>query len=184
MLNRYLKPEDIEIYLTDIKQCYKDNPQVFDMQNPINSENERELKDFLLSFINSEESMIEGIFDSQEDYLFGFIIYDGIRLTDDGNAAQVHICMCKDMWGKDFLPVYQRIINECLFDTIYAMMPACCRGAITLCKKLGFKKTGYVPKAIPYKTLKGEIKMFDELIYTLQKPEIITLDKEDVCLTA
>lgn len=169
MKTKYLSLEDLEMYRNDIEECYHDNPQIFDLQCSINPKNFEEVMDMLRSFVVSEDSMIEGVFDSEMDYLFGLIIFDSIRLTDDGNSAEVHICICKDMWGKVFYPVYERMIKDNLFDTLYAMIPSCCRGAITLCKKLGFKKTGYVPKSLPYTNLKGEIKMYDTFIFSLQK---------------
>lgn len=169
MLVRTLKIEDLDIYRDDINQCYSDNPQVTDIQNPLNFSKEDERIRFLESYIRDIESFVDGIFDDEQEYLYGIIIYEGIRLTNDGNSAQVHILISRDMWGKNYLDVYKELINSSMFDVLYAMIPSCCRGATTLCKRLGFKKTGYVPKALPYKNIKGEVKMFDELIYSLQK---------------
>ena len=170
MLYRPITDKDeLYTYQEDIEQCYKDNPQIADYQSVVDFQNTSEAMSLLESYIDCDESAILGIYDDNETYLFGFIIFDGIRLTDDGNAAQVHICISRDIWGKEFQYLYEKIMDDSIFDTLYAMIPSRCRGAITLCKKLGFKKTGYIPKAIPYTTLKGEVKMFDELIYTYYK---------------
>lgn len=171
---RSLTINDLVLYRDDIKICYKDNPQVFDMQSTIDPKNFQDTEDTLVYFVQSDDCCIDGIFDDEEDYLFGIIVYEDIRLTDNGNASQVHICVSKDIWGKDFLPIFKRALDESIFDVTYAIIPSCCRGAITLCKKLGFKKTGYIPKVIPYKTLKGETKMFDKFIYCYEKENILT----------
>lgn len=165
---RTLTLDDLVIYRNDIYQCYQDNPQIIDFQSPL-YQNFEGIEDMLVSYVQSVQCYIDGIFDNDENYLYGFVIYESIRLTDDGNTAQLHIAISKDMWGKDFYPIYKRMIEDNIFNVLYAIIPACCRGAIGLCKRMGFKKTGYIPKTTPYKTLKGETKMFDEFIYVLQK---------------
>lgn len=169
MKTRYLIMNDLEDYKEDLIKCVQDNPQISDYQSFLDINDEETILSQLYNYITSIDSTIEGIFDDNFEFLFGFIVYDNIRLTDDGNSAEVHICASKDIWGKDFYIVYKSILKYSMFDILYANMPACCRGAITLCKKLGFKKTGYIPKTIPYTTTKGEVKMFDELIYSWVK---------------
>lgn len=166
MQTRYLIQLDTFQYEEDLIKCVKDNPQICDYQSLLDIHNDDSILNAISSYINCMDSSIEGIFDDNYEYLFGFIAYDKIRLTDDGNSAEVHICISKDMWGRDFYPVYEEILKNSMFDVLYADMPACCRGAITLCKRLGFKKTGYIPKSIPYVTTKGDVKMFDEYIYS------------------
>ncbi|MBQ2350087.1 MAG: hypothetical protein II393_02305 [Cytophagales bacterium] len=180
MITSILKEEDLEIYRDDIYQAYKDNPQVADEQCPGYENTPECCVEYLRMFITATDSMVMGIFDEEKEFLYGVIIFDNIRLTEDGNSSEVHIATSRDIWGKDFLDIYRDIIDKNFFDVLYCIIPAKCRPAIGLCKSLGFKKTGYIPKAIPYKTIKGEIKMYDKLIYTLQKPEAITLDKEEL----
>lgn len=179
MQTRYLIGIDLIQYRSDILQCVKDNPQICDYESFLNINDDEAILSEISSYIQSYDSCIEGIFDDDYDFLYGFVIYDKIRLTDDGNSAEIHICSCKHIWGKDFYKIYKNILKYSMFDVLYANMPACCRGAITLCKKLGFKKTGYVPKTIPYTTTKGEVKMFDELIYTYVNKRCLP-DKQEV----
>lgn len=169
MHTRHLTEYDIRKYEDDIAQCYIDNLQIMDNQCAVDFTNRDEMYDYLFSLLECPESAVKGIFDDEEQYLFGLIIYDGIRLTDNGNAAQLHLATSKDLWGKDFHFVYEDELKDTMFDTLYCMIPAYCRPVVSLVKKLGFKKTGYIPKALPYISLKGEEKMYDELIYSWLK---------------
>lgn len=168
---RFIDVNDVRDYEEDIAQCYMDNLQIMDSQTVIDFTNRDEMLDYIFSILESKESAIQGVFDNDDEYLYGLIIYDGIRLTDDGNAAQLHLATCKDMWGQEYLKVYQKALDETLFDTLYCMVPAICRPVISLLKKLGFKKTGYIPKALPYTNLKGKTKMYDEYVYVWRKKE-------------
>lgn len=171
MKTKMLTVEDIEKYLPDLVKCCSDNPQITDYQGYLDVNNEEAVYNACLNYLYADDSAIQGIFDDDEIYLFGFIVYDNIRLTDDGNASEVHICMSKHVWGKEFYKIYTDILDNSLFDVIYCQIPSHCRGAITLCKRLGFTKTGYIPKVIPYVTVKGEVKMFDQYIYVYTQKE-------------
>lgn len=167
---RTLKVEDLNKYEDDIAICFMDNLQITDSQSPLNLTNYDDRMDYLLGLLNSQESMVIAILDEENEYLYGLVIFDGIRVTDDGNAAQLHVAVCKDLWGKAILNIFRDILdNFVMFNTLYCMLPAYCRPVISLVKKLGFKKTGYIPKALPYINIKGEEKMYDELIYTYLK---------------
>lgn len=159
-LNSY---DELLRYKDDIQKCIEDNPQIRDEESRI-----VEWK-HVNEYIDSLDSSVLGIFDKDCLFLFGLIIYDNIRLTNDGNSAEVHICMSRDFWGKEFTSIYNKILREGIFDVIYAQIPSKCRPTLSLCKRLGFKKTGYIPKVVPYKNVKGEVKMYDILIYTWVK---------------
>lgn len=169
MRTRYLKNEDLIKYKGDITQCYLDNLQIMDSQSPLDFTKEEDIISYIYPLIDGLESAVMGIFDDNEEYLFGLIVYDGIRLTEDGNAAQLHLASCKEMWGSEFISVYEEELRVSMFNTLYCMIPSYCRSIISLIKKLGFKKTGYIPKALPYTNLKGKTKMYDELIYVYTK---------------
>lgn len=169
MKTRFLKEEDFYKYEEDIVDCYMDNLQIMDSQSCLDITNRDILSDYVLGLISSKESSIEGIFNDKEEYLYGMIVYDGMRFSNDGNAAQLHLAVCKDLWGKVIFNMCNQILERTYFDTLYCMIPSYCRPTIALVKKLGFKKTGYIPKALPYKNIKGEEKMYDELIYTWSK---------------
>lgn len=169
MHTRFLTREDIRKYEDDLAMCYSDNLQIMDDECEVDFTNRDELLDYLFGLMDNNYSAIQGIFDDEEDFLFGVIIYDSIRLTDDGNSAQLHLATCKEMWGKDYLYIYQEELKKTFFDVLYCMVPAFCRPVIGLLKKLDFEKTGYVPKALPYTNSKGITKMHDELIYVYQR---------------
>lgn len=166
---RPLTMYDVCNFEDDICQCYFDNLQIQDSQCPINFSDRDEVLDYVLDFVEDSKSFVTGIMDDNEEYLFGLVIYDGVRMSDDGNSSELHLVTCKDMWGKDFLDVYYQMLGGTIFDTLYCSIPSYCRPVIALLKKLGFKKTGYVPKVLPYKNLKGEEKMYDVLFYTWRR---------------
>ena len=169
MKTRYLTLDDLENFREDIVEACKDNPQITDYQGFLDLNNDDDIINTCRLYITSKDSSVEGIFDNREDYLFGFIVYDNMRLTDDGNSAELHLCTSKDIWGTDFLAIYKGILKHVIFDVLSAIVPSRCRTTIAFMKKLGFNKTGYIPKSIPYVTSKGEVKMFDQLIYTWEK---------------
>lgn len=162
--------DDLKKYEEDIAICFADNLQITDSQCPLNLSNYDDRMDYLTGLINSPESMVISILDEENEYLYGLVIFDGIRVTNDGNAAQLHVAIGKELWGKPILHIFRDMLdNFVMFNTLYCMLPAYCRPVISLVKKLGFKKTGYIPKALPYINIKGEEKMYDELIYTYVK---------------
>jgi len=169
MKTRFLELSDVDKYAEDLFICCKHNPQITDYQGYLDVNDKEATLEAIKNYIEGRDSSIEAIMDNREEYIFGFVVYDNMRLTDDGNAAECHICTARDIWGKDFLNIYEEILNHSIFNVLYCIIPSRCRGAINLCKKLGFKKTGYIPNSIPYTNVKGEVKMFDELIYSWVK---------------
>ena len=66
MKYRQLKLEDIEKYKEDIYSCYMTNHLVLDSQNPLKEGMSVDsMKWFVETFINSSDSVIVGIFDSE-----------------------------------------------------------------------------------------------------------------------
>ena len=163
---RKLKPEDVQIYRDDIIKCYKDCKLIFDSQNPI--PNELDLAYFLSNFVIASDSYVLGIFDEHEEFLYGLVIFDNIRMANK-SCAEVHIITDKAIWGKKIRDVYNRILEGNIFDTLYCQIPSIAVHVIAICKRLGFKKTGYVPEALPYVNSQGEEKMFDLQIYTYRR---------------
>ena len=164
MKHRVLRQNDCAQYSDDLFQCFKDNPQILDEESIDYFESLEKSVNYVEDLIGSPDSMVVGIFDDDEEFLYGIVIFDQMRFSKDGNSAQLHIAISKDIWGKDFLDVYREMIHNSRFDVMYCMIPAKCRATIGFVKTLGFKKTGYIPKAIPYKDRNGKIKMYDELI--------------------
>ena len=171
MKHRVLRYNDCAQYCDDLFQCFKDNPQILDEESIDYFESLEKSVNYVSDLIDSPDSMVVGIFDDEEEFLYGIIIYDQMRFSLDGNSAQLHIATSKDIWGKDFLELYKDMIAITVFHVLYCMIPAKCRATIGFVKSLGFEKTGYIPKAIPYRNRDGTIKMYDELIYTLVKNE-------------
>lgn len=168
MKYRGLTTIDIYKYLDDIVECYDSCSLIFDYQNSLRNMTTEGMARFLSNFVEADDSVVVGIFDDNEMFLFGLIIFDNIRFLDKG-AAQVHIVNSRDVWGKPILKVYNEIIESCMFDTLYCEIPAIAVGALGMVKRMGFKKTGYIPNALPYKNCKGESKMYDIQIWTWQK---------------
>lgn len=167
MKYRQLKIEDINKYKEDIYSCYTTNTLVFDSQNPIgNNSNADNIAEFVKGFVDADDSNVLGIFDSEERYLYGLVIFDNIRFANR-SCAQVHIVNDKSIFGKKVRDLYNDIIATCAIDTLYAEIPSMAVHAIAICKRLGFKKTGYIPDALPYVNCNGEERMYDIQIWSL-----------------
>lgn len=172
---RVLTIDDIEIYIEDIQECYKDNHLVFDDQSPLKyiPDSRQELYDFLSGFVSSPDSLIFGCFNATREYLYGIIILDNIRYgkvgidNEEMSCGEVHICLSRIIWGSTALAVCKYCLDLLPVKSVYCMIPTVAVGAISMCKKLGFKKTGYIPNALPYTSLRSKTtKLFDLQIYT------------------
>lgn len=166
MKYRQLKPDDINTYRDDIIKCYSDCHLIFDSQNPIPQE--LDLAYYLSNFVIATDSIVFGIFDDKEEFLYGLVIFDNIRFANK-SCAEVHIITDKALWGKKIKDIYNQMLNGCIFDTLYCQVPSIAVHVIAICKRLGFKKTGYIPDALPYVNSKGEEKMYDIQIYSLRR---------------
>lgn len=165
---RHLRDIDLIKYAKDLARCYADNHLILDEQACINLDTIERVQDFLLGFIESKDSMVVGIFDSREQILFGIVIFDNMRIADS-SCAEVHIAVSKELWGKLTRNIFTQMLRECGFDVLYCQIPKIAVRAISMCKCLGFKKTGYIPKALPYTNSKGETKMYDINFYVYQR---------------
>ena len=170
MKYRILTTGDAFSYRDDIFKCYESCKLIFDSQNILKPKCPEDAIDFLANFIVSKDSMVLGILDDSEEFLYGLVIFDNMRFADY-NCAQCHIINDRAIWGKKIKGIYEKILNESIFDVIYCEIPSIAVHPIAMCKRLGFKKTGYIPKALPYKNTKEEEKMYDIQIYTFQRKE-------------
>ena len=141
---------------------------IFDLQCPYSMSTYQGVKTFLGSFVDSKDSIVLGIFDEREEYLYGIVIFDNIRMAQT-STAEVHIATSKAIWGKIVLDMYKEILEYSLFSNLYCMIPQNCVLAIGMAKRMGFKKTGYIPKALPYKNRKGEVYLYDIQIFSMEK---------------
>ena len=165
---RSLDHGDVYVYRGDIYKCYKDCSLVFDSQNPIEIKNEFDAENFMHGFVGAKDSSVLGIFDNNEEFLYGIIIFDNIRFANK-SCAQVHIVTDKAIWGKKIKDIYHEILRGSIFDILYCEIPSIAVHPIAMCKRLGFKKTGYIPDVLPYKNSKGEERMYDLQIYTYRR---------------
>lgn len=165
---RRLETVDLFKFSDDLKRCYEDNPLILDDQTCIDLSTNETICNFLYSFITTPDSMVVGIFDSQESLLFGIVIFDNIRIADT-SCAEVHIAVAKELWGKLTRNTFTQMLNSTMFDTLYCQIPQIAVRAIAMCKHLGFKKTGYIPKALPYTNCMGVSRMYDINFYVFQK---------------
>lgn len=166
MKYRNLKIEDCQMYRNDIIKCYNDCHLIFDSQSPIPQD--FDLAYFLSTFIVATDSIVLGIFDDKEEYLYGLVIFDNIRFANK-SCAEVHIITDRAIWGKKIKDIYNQILEGCILDTLYCQVPTIAVNVIAICKRLGFRKTGYIPDALPYVNSKGEEKMYDIQIYVYRR---------------
>lgn len=180
MKYRTLTREDVWHYMDDIYSCYKTNHLVFDNQCPFDFMYPRDSAEFIQDYVEARDSCVVGIFDNNENFLLGLIILDNIRMANR-SIAQLHIVNDKSIFGKKARDIYKQFLDNNVIDTFYAEIPTIAVHAIGICKRLGFKKTGYIPDALPYTNNKGEERMYDLQIWTYRKgePEICQDLKEE-----
>lgn len=170
MIYSELKVEDIKKYKDDIHSCYSSNKFIFDSQNYLSSLDSEELLEFLCGFVTSPDSIVIGLFNNNKDFLYGLVIFDCIRFgVNSLSAAEVHIAVDRKAFGKLTFDVLKQLRDECNFTTLFCHIPDIANRAIGLCKRLGFKKTGYIPSCLPYVNLRGEEKLHDIQIWTYNK---------------
>lgn len=168
MKYRALNHGDAYTYRNDIFKCYNDCKLVFDSQSYITLRDTDSCENFIHNYIDASDSIVVGIFDNNEEFLYGIVIFDNMRFANK-YCAQVHIVTDKAIWGKQIKDIYKEMIQTCAFDTLYAEIPQIAVHAIAMCKRLGFKKTGYIPDALPYVNSEGIEKMYDLQIYTWRR---------------
>ena len=169
MKQKVLTRSDIVDYADDILRCYNCNRLIFDMDSPLSVNNNVEVCDFLIPYAEAEDSLVLGVVDDTDKYLYGLVIFDNIRTDGTVTTAQVHIVTDKAVFGKTIKMVYEDILNYGLIDIIYCEIPQIAVQAIGMCKRLGFKKTGYIPKALPYTNCSGEKKLYDLNIFVRER---------------
>lgn len=167
MKHRILTEQDLKDYYFDILKCYNDNKLIFDdcVPNFI----KEDIVGFLGGFIDAEDSYVVGIFSDNDAYLLGIVIYDNNRCLGSDFSAQVHIAFSKAMWGRVSKDVCISLMQTGLPTMLYCEVPVIAVRVIGLLKALGFKKTGYIPKALPYTNSKGEKKMYDVNIFCWER---------------
>lgn len=168
MKYRTLYHGDLFVYRSDIFKCYQDCNLIFDSQNVIDIKDEHDSENLLHGFVEAKDSLVLGILDDKEEFLFGIVIFDNIRFANK-SCAQVHIVTDKAIWGRKIKDIYTEILKVSIFDTLYCEIPSIAVHPIAMCKRLGFKKTGYIPDALPYRNAQGEEKMYDLQIYTYRR---------------
>lgn len=165
---RRLTKDDIINKADDLFRCYEDNKLILDNQSVIEVHTPIDIVEYLIPFTMAKDSLVVGIMDRQEQFLFGVVIFDNIRIADS-SCAEIHIAISKEIWGKICKNLFDEMIVSCGIDVLYCQIPKIAVRAISMCKKMGFKKTGYIPKALPYTNSKNECKMYDINIYTFQR---------------
>lgn len=161
-----LNIEDIINYRNDLYNAFLDNHLILDLQCELQFNNSVDFANYLLKYVLASDSLVIGIFDNKICY--GYVIFDTIRIASDNSSAQVHIAVSKKLRGKKVIKIFKDIRDNSNIQTFYCEIPSIAIHAINICKKLGFKKTGYIPKIIPYKNIFGNVNMYDVYILTYQ----------------
>lgn len=173
MIYRELTDIDIDLYRDDIYSCYNSNKFIFDSQNYLLKSSVEELADFLKGYVRAVDSIVVGLFDDNNTFLYGIVIFDSIRFGINNLAtAEVHIAVDRKAFGKLTLDLLKQLRDECGFTTLFCHIPDIANRAIGLCKRLGFKKTGYIPNCLPYVNLNREEKLHDVQIWVYNKTNI------------
>lgn len=167
---KILTLEDIDYYIHDIQKCYKSNRLIFDSQNYFADVNNiNRLKSFVRSYVANNDNLVYGIVSDNEAFLYGLIYLASIRFSSNINSAEVHIVTDKLIWGNTIFGLYKQLIDIIPFNILYCQIPSIAVNAIRMCKRMGFKKTGYIPKALPYTNSRGIENMYDIQIWSLDR---------------
>lgn len=162
----YSSQINLSRYQDDIVKCFTDNKLIFDSQHRLNNNsNKDDILNYVYSFIQQKDCLAYGLFDNNKQFLYGLVLFENMRFGENANCAQAHIALSKLIWGETSSKVLEGILKDCIFDVVYCQIPSRAVPAIRLAKKLGFKKTGYVPKCIPYVNSEGREILYD--LYTL-----------------
>lgn len=172
MYYKKLNVNDIIRYNKDLFKAFKDNSLILDEQCNLHFDYYVDFGNFLIKYVLATDSMVIGIFDCNKCQ--GYVILDNIRMTEENSCAQVHIAISKELRGKKALRILKEIRDNSNLEMFYAEIPSIAIHAINICKKLGFKKTGYIPKNMPYTNALGQVKMYDTFIYVYRSD----IDKE------
>lgn len=165
---RALKRKDVFEYGEDLLKCYEDNKLILDCQNPLVIDTVSRAMEFIMGYVEGQDSIVVGIFDDKETYLYGIVIFDNIRNVDKF-VSEVHIAITKELWGRKVKAIFDDMLDKCLFDVLYCTIPQIAVHAIAMVKRMGFKKTGYIPCALPYVNSNGEEKLYDLNIFCYRK---------------
>ena len=165
---RTLTRQDLYRYSEDVFKCYNDNRLILDSQNPLLIINSSDACNFVSGYIDGKDSLAVGIFDEAELFLYGIVIYDNMRSVDK-LVAEVHIAISKEIWGRKVKTLFNEMLETSLFDILYCTIPQMAVNAIGMVKRLGFKKTGYIPSALPYINSEGKEKLYDLNIFCYKR---------------
>lgn len=168
---KILTTDDVEYYIEDIYECYADNLKIFDNQNPLGGMNKEGICNFVKSFCTGGDSLVFAVTSGQ--FLYGLYILDNIRYgAMNKSCGEVHMALSRHLWGKQAVEWGKKFLKVSPVSTLYCMIPSCCPAVIKLCKDAGFKKTGYIPNALPYKPLNSMVdKLYDIQILTYQRED-------------
>lgn len=170
MKERILTIEDLDIYRNDIFEMFKDCSRVFDEQNFLKVVDKSFYIEYIERYVTGNDSQVIGIFDNTETFLYGLVILDSIRMLSlQESCAEVHVLTSKSIFGPVLRHSYEKILEGIPFVVLYCHIPRAAVFASKLVKDIGFKKTGYIPAALPYSNSRGEVKMSDLLIYVLDR---------------
>lgn len=167
-------------FKTELFKAFKDNSLILDQQCELHFDDEFEFSNFLLKYVEASDSMVIGLFDNNKCQ--GYVILDNIRITEDNSCAQVHLAISKSLRGKKALQILKEIRDNSNLEMFYCEIPSIAIHAINVCKKLGFKKTGYIPNNLPYTNAFGQTKMYDTyiLVYRSDINEVIKKELEKI----
>lgn len=165
---RSLTKEDLYKYGDDVLKCYQDNKLILDSQNPLFIDSTQAACSFINGYIEGKDSMVLGIFDEAEFFLYGLVIFDNMR-TVDKMVAEVHIAISKEIWGRKVKNLFDEMLENSLFDILYCTIPQIAVNAIAMVRRMKFKKTGYIPCALPYINSKGEERLYDLNIFCYRR---------------
>lgn len=156
-------------YYDDMYECYSDNHLIFDCQNPVKITDPDVCYEFIKSYIGSEDATVVGITTEDELFLLGLVIFDGLRGYKDEWSSEVHIAVSRYLYGKENYWIYGEILKRSGLTTVYGLIPSYAIPVLSLCKKLDFKKTGYIPKSAPFKSKDKTIEMKDIYVMTWRR---------------
>lgn len=172
MYYKSLTIPDIIRYNVELFSAFQDNHLILDAQCELSFNHHIDFGNYLIKYVQASDSMVIGLF--SDNKCMGYVILDNIRIADENSCAQVHLAISKQLRGKKALEILREIRDNSNLEMFYCEIPSIAIHAINVCKKLGFKKTGYIPQNLPYTNALGETKMYDTYILVYRSD----IDKE------
>lgn len=161
---------ELDYFKEDVLSCYLSTDFTHDTQCTYKPKNTNDVLFLHRGHLNPEQHCLIGIFArdyNEEEHLCGLVIFNNIRAIKDRTVADLHMVSDRIIWGMPLFKILCKMMKETIFNQLNIIIPSCGGALIRLIKRLGFKKTGYIPECCTYRNIKGQEIFYDKYLYVL-----------------